>query len=211
MYTKPDKDDRGFLMLCECKKSLWFHQLDMDGNHYPFSDQFSLCFLSAWMLECKFKLSLLSYFAGGNNPQTYKHSMPTTSVLRHTVERLYAYTKSSRPTTNRQLVTLVKIVNTGAERKQLPPLQWSALLSPLMRCAGENGWYQWFDTCSIEKLTLKEWALPFHSLLHVCELILRFTHFEKLKVSLFEWTWMTKCGWDNKFCKMSLSWADLLR
>ena len=127
----------------------------MDGTHYPFSDQFSLCFLWIWMLESKFKLSLLSFFPGGHNPQTYKHSLPTTSVLRHTVERLYAYTKSSQPTTNRQLVTLVKIENTGAQRKQLPPLQWSALLSPLMRCAGENGWYQWFDTC-IEILTLSE-------------------------------------------------------
>lgn len=64
---------------------------------------------------------------------TYKHTLPQSSILRHAVDSLHGYIKAKLKLTSQQLVTLLRCITAAAEVKQLPPLQWSALLLPLMR------------------------------------------------------------------------------
>ena len=79
------------------------------------------------------------FHLGRSNPRSYRHSLPTSSVLRHVVERLYNHTTSRSLLTPVQLLVLVHCVMAGAMRKQLPALHWPALLTPLMKVTGTEG------------------------------------------------------------------------
>ena len=111
------------------------------------------------IFSCYSVMLIFGYVAGNQSGVSYRHTLPDTSMLRAVVDAMTVHIRSPD-----KLIVLIQAL-ADSINKTVPPLNWSTVLTPIMRHQPQGIWKRtepvlcnfWLAKCI---LTMTCWAVP---------------------------------------------------